>query len=288
MTQKASLYKAVQIQDGDGPAISFLYNTAAGRVLLRLLIKTAVSKLAGSILSSPASRLLVKGFINRNNIDMEEYKDVKYRSFNEFFIREINEGSRPLPDSDDDLAAPSDGKLTAYPITAGSVFNIKHSVYSVDDLLEDKELAAEFEDGVCLVFRLTPDDYHRYSYIDDGQILHRKRIDGKLHTVRPIAFQTRGVFCQNTREYEVMLTRSFGKVVQMEVGALFVGKISNYCNGPDVRRGDEKGMFQFGGSTVIMLFQKDKITVDGVIYENTLMNNETIVKMGNKIGERSS
>jgi len=286
MNRGAHAFKSVDISDTDNSTLSFLYNTVPGRALLKIIVRPPVSKLSGSILKSPASRVLIKGFIRRNSIDMEEYRSARFNSFNDFFIREIKEGSRPFPDKENDVAAPCDGKLTVYPVTPDSVFCIKRSKYSLCDLLQDRELADEFSDGVCLIFRLTPDDYHRYSCIDDGEVLQRKRIDGILHTVRPVAYQRYSVFCQNSREYTVMRTANFGKIIQVEVGALFAGRITNHNHSGAIKRGDEKGMFQFGGSTVIMLFQKDRVSIDETIIENTLQNKETIVRMGNKIGEK--
>jgi len=268
-------------------ALRFLYRTPPGRVLLKLLVVKPVSRCAGRILNSRPTRVFIRGFVKRNKINMAEYPRVKYRSFNDFFTREVNMDYRPFPENDCDVAAPCDGKLTAYPITASGVFNIKNSVYTISDLLEDKELASDFIDGVCMIFRLTPDDYHRYYYIDDGEILAQKRIKGKLHAVRPIAQRRYNVFSRNAREYTVMQTRNFGKVVQMEVGALFVGRISNNDSVQSFKRGDEKGMFQFGGSTVIMLFQKGAITPDNKIFENTLNDKETIVRMGYIVGEKA-
>jgi len=266
----------------------FLYKTIIGRFLLNLLIRPTISKIAGSLIRSPASRIFIKGFIKNNNIEMDEFRADKFRSFDDFFIREIKEGLRPFPDNKLDVPAPCDGKLTVYPITPDSIFSVKHSKYSVYDLLQDRELANEFSDGLCLVFRLTPDDYHRYSYIDDGEVLIRKKIDGKLHTVQPIACQLLDVYCQNSREYEVLETVNFGKIVQMEVGALFVGKISNHKKSREFKRGEEKGMFQFGGSTVILLFKKDVITVDELIWENSRKDIETVVKMGSRISHRGT
>jgi len=284
MTQRVYSYKAVDIPDTYGCFTRFLYNSVPGRIILKILIRTTVSKLAGLLLRCPASRIFIKGFVKRNNIDMGEYRDVKFKSFNDFFIREIKEECRPLPDSDHDVVAPSDGKLTAYPIASDSVFDIKKSKYSIESMLRDKKLADEFSDGVCLIFRLTPDDYHRYIYVDDGEVLLQKRINGVLHTVRPIAFEQYDVFSENTREYTLVQTKDFGKVIQMEVGALFVGSITNHNKSRTVKRGDEKGMFQFGGSTIVMLFQKDAVAISDSIYENTLKGKETIIKMGSKVG----
>jgi len=285
MNQNFSLYDTVNISDTTKRSVNFLYKTVPGRILLRLLIKTSVSKSAGLILSSPVSSLFIKGFIKRNSINMEEYKKEKYKSFDDFFIRESAEGFRAFPSNFNDLAAPCDGKLTAYYITEDSVFDIKNSKYSIGELLQDNKLADEYSNGVCVIFRLTPDDYHRYAYIDDGEVLHREYIKGKLHTVQPVAHKY-GVFCRNSREYTVIRTENFGKVVQIEVGALFVGRIVNRdCQ--TVKRGDEKGMFQFGGSTIILLFQSGVVKIDETIFKNTLDNKETIVKMGDVIGEKT-
>jgi phosphatidylserine decarboxylase len=277
-------HETVPISYSGGGVVNFLYNSFLGRVLLSLLVRPLVSKFAGLILDSSHTKFLIRGFIKRNNIIMDEYHSVEYKSFNDFFIREIKKELRPFSDNMLFLAAPCDGKLTAYPIMPDCTFRIKNSIYTIEGLLQDKELAAELTDGVCLIFRLSPDDYHRYAYIDNGKCLHRKKIKGVLHTVRAVSQRHYKVYIQNSREYEVMQTERFGKVIQMEVGALFVGQISNHDKNV-FERGDEKGMFEFGGSTIVMLFQKDSVLIENIIYENTLNDKETIVKMGYKIGE---
>ena len=264
--------------------ISFLYKTLPGRLLLSIIIRPIFSKFFGFIMSSGISKPLISGFVRKNNIDLSEYKDVQYSSFNEFFWREIKEEFRPIPPNAGDVIAPCDSKLTAYQITDESVFKIKNSLYDTNSLLADKELAEDFSGGICLIFRLMPDDYHRYCYIDDGEVVSRKKIRGVLHTVRPIAMQRYKIFAQNSREYAVLQTKNLGKVVQMEVGALFVGKILNNDVDNSFTRGQERGMFEFGASTVVMLFQKDAIVVEDVIFENTRDNKETIVRMGMRIG----
>ena len=266
--------------------ILFLYKTLPGRIILRLLLKRTISKFLGIIMDSGISRFLIHAFIKNNNICMDEYKTTKYKSFNDFFTREIKKGGRVISTNTHEVIAPCDGKMTVYPITSDSVFRIKNSVYSVNGLLQNRQLADDFTGGICLIFRLMPDDYHRYCYIDDGEIVSQKKIKGVFHTVRPIAMQRYNIYTQNSREYAVLQTINFGKVIQIEVGALFIGRIVNHIKEGAFKRGDEKGMFEFGGSTIILLFQKDVIKADDIIYENTQQNKETIVKMGNKIGEK--
>jgi len=288
MMQEKSTYDTVPVSYNNGLAVSFLYNTLPGRLCLNLLVRTIFSKTAGMILDSKTTRVFIRGFIKRNQIDMDAYTALKYRSFNDFFKRQIKKELRPFPDNPFDLAAPCDGKLMVYPISPCSDFHIKNTVYTIYDLLQDEPLAHEFMGGLCLVYRLMPDNYHRYSYIDDGVSIDHKKIKGKLHAVRPIAQQRYKVFAQNAREFEVLQTKHFGKVVQMEVGALFVGRITNHNMGCNFKRGDEKGMFEFGGSTVIMLFQQNSIELDEAIFTSTLENKETIVTMGLKIGTSKS
>ena len=285
MSQSSSIYETIQISNKSGIGAGFLYKTLPGRILLRCLVKTTVSKFAGAVMDSPASRVFVRGFVKRNNINMDDYQKDKFRSFNDFFVRELKPDQRFFSDNELGLTAPCDGKLSAYPITSDGVFRIKNSVYSIEDLLQDKTLAREYIGGLCLIFRLTPDDYHRYVYIDDGESICRRSIKGVLHTVRPIAQQRYKVFIRNTREYEVLQTAHFGRVIQMEVGAMLVGRITNHNNGHTFKRGDEKGMFKFGGSTIVMLFEKDMVTLDSDIISNTQDNMETIIKMGCEIGE---
>ncbi|MCL2442430.1 MAG: phosphatidylserine decarboxylase [Treponema sp.] len=279
-------YVTKEIKYKDKSAANFLYNSLPGRILLKLLVKNTVSRFAGVLMKSSASKRFITRFIKQNNIDMDEYENVNYKSFNDFFIRKIKNGNRPFSDNINDIIAPCDGKLTIYPITPDGSFIVKNSIFTIESLLMDKNLADEFKDGICLIFRLTPDDYHRYIYIDDGEIISAKKIKGVLHTVRPIAFDKYKVYKQNTREYTVQQTKNLGKVIQMEVGALFVGRISNHIKGHTFKRGDEKGMFEFGGSTIVLMFQKNTVELNKSIYENTLLKKETIVKMGNKIGEK--
>lgn len=280
-------YETKEISYKDNPAINFMYHTLLGRMLLRLLIKPTISKFFGLLMDCRLSILFIPAFIKNNKICLDEYKSVKYKSFNDFFTREVKTGARPISKNKFDVIAPCDGKLTAYFITDKRVFRIKNSVYNVGELLVNEQLADEFMDGICLIFRLTPDDYHRYYYIDNGEVVSSKKIKGVLHTVRPIALQQYNVYAQNTREYTVLQTKNFGKVIQIEVGALFVGRIANHRTREVFKRGQEKGMFEFGGSTIVMLFQKNTIKVDENIVQNTRSNKETVVRMGNKIGEKA-
>lgn len=272
--------------DGQERLISLLYKTLPGRVLLKLLISPCVSKAAGAFLSSGMSRVLIGPFIRRNGIDMTQFEPVRYRSYNEFFSREIREGARPIDMNPGHLIAPCDSKLTALQISEGSVFHLKHTPYTVESLLRNGGLAGKYAGGYALIFRLTVDDYHRYCYPADGEKGETVRIPGVFHTVNPIANDHYPIYKENTREYSVLHSGVFGDMLMMEVGALLVGRIVNHHGKTGVRRGQEKGYFQFGGSTVVLLLEAGAAQIDRDIIENSREGIETVVRMGEKIGER--
>ena len=180
---------------------------------------------------------------------------------------------RPFSKEPHDFISPCDGKVSVYPISEHTNFKIKHTWYSVRTLLRNPRLAAKYKGGTCIVFRLTVDDYHRYCYVDHGYKGKEHFVPGVFHTVNPVANDYVPVFKENTRVYTSMYTENFGQVVQVEVGPFWVGKIHNYYKGEcEIRKGVEKGRFEFGGSTIILLIQKDRIRLDSQLMENTLMD----------------
>ena len=152
--------------------------------------------------------------------------------------------------------------------------------------MEDASLAAAYSGGTALVLRLSPDDYHRYCYVDDGEISQYKEISGRLHAVRPIVHHYYPVFSQNARAVTVMETKTFGRVTQVEVGALMVGKICNYKTAGTISFGEEKGYFAFGGSTIVLLFQKGCVEVSQEIFQLAEQGEEQVIRIGSDIGRR--
>lgn len=266
----------------ESKGLRFLYENIFGRVLLCVLTSRPVSKIAGAFLSCRLSKGLIRKFVSNNNIDLNDFESENFRCFNDCFCRKIKEGKRPLEQG---FIAPCDGLLSVYPIKDGLVMPIKQSQYSVADLLQDNELAKEFDGGTALVFRLCVNHYHRYSYFDDGVKGENIFIKGRLHTVRPIALRNCPVFVENCREMTVMDTVHFGKAVQIEVGAMLVGKIANLHGAGPIKRGDEKGMFLYGGSTIVLLLQKDAAILPNELFEATEKGLETPVQLGQQIGE---
>jgi phosphatidylserine decarboxylase len=264
--------------------LKLLYGTVPGRLLLKPLTAPIVSAAAGKFMDSPLSKPLIKRFIKSSGIDTSQFVMEGFRSYNDFFTRKVRDGMRPVDMQPEHLISPCDSKLTAYRIDSRSIFRIKDSRYRVADLLGDKELARRFVGGDCLVFRLEVDDYHRYCYIDNCTKTGNTFIKGELHTVNPIALEKYNIYKRNCREFTLLSTENFGTAAQIEVGAMMVGRICNHhCEG-SFRRGEEKGMFQFGGSTVVLLFEKDRIVLDDDIIRNSSEGAETVVKYGERIG----
>lgn len=258
----------------------FLYQTKLGRILLKLIYIPIISKISGLYFNLKISKLSIKKFIKKNNINMDEYEQKEYHNFNDFFTRNIIPEKRPINKDKNVLISPCDAKLTCYKISENNGFKIKNSIYTIEDLLQTKEYN-QYKNGYVLIFRLAVDDYHHYCYIDDGTSDDIHRIKGKLHTVRPIALENYPVFVQNERTWQTLHTKHFNDIIQIEVGALMVGKIIN-LNKTKYQKGEEKGYFKFGASTIILLV--NDINIDKDILNNTKNKIETIVKMGEQIG----
>ena len=284
MKQKFRNGVVVEKYDGQEKLLSLLYGSAAGRVLLKPLTAPAVSRLGGWFLSTGVSRVLIKPFIRANGIDMTQFEPVSYRSYNEFFSRRIRPEARPVDMDPKHLISPCDSKLTALPIGEDTVFTLKHTAYTVSSLLKSDTLAKRYAGGYALIFRLTVDDYHRYCYVAEGEKSENTRISGVLHTVNPIANDHFPIYKENSREYSILHNAKFGDILMMEVGALLVGRIVNHHEAAEVTRGQEKGYFQFGGSTVVLLTEPGSVIIDEDILHNSREGTETIVRYGEKIG----
>ena len=238
-------------------------------------------------MDTPLSTRRIEHFIRANKLDMSDYIKQDYRCFNDFFTRQIKDGARPVNMEPDTLISPCDGYMSAYRISADSEFSIKRSWYNVDDLVGGAQIAADYMNGVCLVLRLGVENYHRYCYIDDGFKSRNRHIKGRYHPVQPIVVRKRPVFMQNTREYCVMYTENFGSVVQIEVGACLVGKIKNYREAGVTRRGEEKGLFRFGGSTIVLLFKEGVLELPQEVFDDTLRGIERPVRFGSAICKKA-
>lgn len=261
--------------------LNFLYNTFWGRVCLKFVTLPLFSKISAFYNNTGFSRGKIDKFIKKYNINLSDCEKRKYKSFNDFFTRkkEVTISENPLH-----FISLADSKLTIYKIQKDLKIQVKNTVYTIYELLEDEKDVQKYVDGYCLIFRLSMDDYHRYCFVDNGYVQKQRIIKGKLHTVSSISKEYK-VYSKNSRVCNYLNTENFGEIIVIEVGALLVGKIINH-NLKEFKKGDEKGYFELGGSTIVMLVQNN-IKFDNDIIENSLKQIETKVSYGEKIGEKS-
>jgi phosphatidylserine decarboxylase len=270
-----------------GGALNFLYNNAFGRLISKLLVRKFVSNLGRLYMESSLSKRRIKKLIKEHGIDMSDYEDREFSSFNDFFTRKLAPGKRTVDQDNNACVSPADSKLTVYDISEDSIYRIKGCDYSIITLLGgDESLASEFYGGKCFIYRLTVDNYHRYCYPDNGTEVEHRFIPGIYHTVNPIAIERYDVYGKNCRELTLLDTESFGRIAYIEVGAMMVGRINNHHAKEPFARGDEKGYFSFGGSTIIVLYKKDSVIPDADIAENSKTETETVVMFGERVGTR--
>jgi len=269
-------------------SLKFLYSTKTGNLLRDILIvRIIVSVLYGYFMKLPCSQKKIISFINKYSINPDEFdlQINKFKSFNDFFIRKLKPEMRPFSDVPDELASPVDARLTVISIKPDTHLFIKKNKFSLYDFIGIKE-ANLFAGGICLQFRLNPADYHRFHYFDNGVHDAIKTIPGILHSVNPLALNSvADIYLKNRRNFTVLQTVHFGTVIQAEIGAMLVGRIhQHFPKGTQFVRGEEKGYFEFGGSTILLFFKKNSITIDEDILKYSDMGIETLVLCGMKIG----
>ena len=262
-------------------ALDILYNTAGGRFFLwSVAARPWFSQLLTKYHQSTLSQKDIVPFIKKHKVqECPRKANEKYQTFNDFFTRKKDITFNPEKNV---LIAPADSKMRIFPISDDLRFKVKGSTYSVAEILGSDIDAQPFKNGTCVVFRLSVDDYHRYHFIDNGKFIGSYKIHGELHTVRPIA-EEYGVYARNTRVINMMDTENFGRIAQIEVGALLVGKIVNHPGVVDFEKGQEKGYFEYGGSTIVMLFNKDIQFDEDILHMNSF-GVETRVRVGERIG----
>lgn len=276
--RKTKTYEDI-VQYGAGK-LDFLYNNPVGRIFLGIAVSPFVSNIYASKNARKSSVKKIPAFIKEHNIDMSDFEDREYKSFTDFFTRKIRYGKRPVDMTPGALISPADSKLLVYEIEKDTVMRIKGRTYTADEILGDSENAKEFAGGYALVFRLTVDDYHRFCYPDKGCLISKRFIKGKLHTVSPVS-KNHKIYMENTRLVNLLKTEKFGTIAYIEVGAMLIGRIVD--NGTDVfEKGQEKGYFEPGGSTVIIMVRN--VEIDKDIMEQSASGIETKVRYGERIG----
>jgi phosphatidylserine decarboxylase len=251
------------------------------------------SVIAGKLADTRLSSLYIPLFMKKYGLSEDDFEQPlrSYRTFNEFFSRKLKPAVRTITHDEHAIASPADGAaLVIQNIGNSTQFPIKGVLFDLNALLKDKELAAEFNGGTAFVIRLAPWDYHRLHFPLAGRPEAPQVIHGKYESVHPFVY-SRGIQPLTVNERHLILyqTETVGTIALIPVGALFVGAITEtYTVGQQYHAGDEMAYFSFGGSTVVLLFKKDTITVSEEIILNSSEGKETAVKMGQTIAQSQS
>ena len=274
---------------GDG-ALRFAYETLLGRTLWPVLFGSKlVSAWMGRRYDSPKSKKDIAKLAAIPGCRAEEAEKpiAEYGSFNEFFTRRLKRGARPLGEG---VTSPADGRLRLYlNATPDTPFPLKgatrslRAVFAPDD---SAPLPAAFD---IAVFRLAPVDYHRFHFPFDCTTPEAPRvIPGKYHSVNPIALvRYPDVYADNERQI-VACDTAFGRAYLVDVGAFGVGTIVQTYSGSTHKKGDEKGYFKFGGSTVILVTPAGALDFSPDLVRNSALGLETRILCGDSIARISS
>jgi phosphatidylserine decarboxylase len=270
--------------------VRLAYENPGGRFFVWLLARRAIfSKWYGRKMNKTVSSLQIMPFIAEYDIDVDEFakSPFDYKTFNEFFYRALKPEVRPIAPGERVAVFPADGRHLAFPdIQAAAGFYVKGSKFSFAELLGDEQVAAKFAGGAMLISRLCPVDYHRFHFPVSGIPGEPRLINGWLYSVSPVALRRRlRYLVENKREVTLIESPVFGTVAVVEVGATNVGSIrQSFVPGRPVAKGDEKGLFAFGGSCVITIFQRARIRFDEDIVKQSATHLETYAKMGDRLG----
>ncbi|MBI5159850.1 MAG: phosphatidylserine decarboxylase [Micrococcales bacterium] len=272
-------------------AMKVLYGTKAGQLATgRWVVHPAISRMVGFWQDTPMSTRRLAEFVRHYGIDMtESVKQVpQFKTFNDFFTRRLRPEARPIDFEPDVLISPADGRTLVVPELTGDLeLEVKSVRYSIRRLLAGVIDPTEFDGGSAIVIRLCPVDYHRFHFPDSGNAAAAVDVPGKLHSVSPLALATRlDIFGENKRAVTRFDSDGFGTVAIVEVGALCVGTIVQTYRAGRVDRGAEKGMFKFGGSTIVMLFGPKRVRFDEDLVANSARGYETRVLFGTCIARR--
>lgn len=265
-------------------ALKFAYETALGRTLWPVLFGSRlVSALMGAYYDSPKSKKAIASLASIPGCLVEEAEKPlgEYGSFNEFFTRRLKAGARAVGGG---LVSPADGRLMLYlGADADSPFPLKGASKSLRTVFGADAPSGKYD---IAVIRLAPVDYHRFHFPCDSKLEGEiKVIPGKYHSVNPIALvKYPDVYADNERQI-AKLSAAFGEYYLVDVGAFGVGTIRQTFSGREFKKGEEKGLFKFGGSTVIFIAKAGTIKFDEDIVKNSARGLESRVLCGEKIGE---
>ncbi|RMD40210.1 hypothetical protein DV735_g4929, partial [Chaetothyriales sp. CBS 134920] len=276
--------------------IRLLYKALGSREMEKKRIKKMLRSLSikqGRKYDDPASTSQIEGFIQFHQLDMSEVllSTSEFRSFNEFFYRALKPNARPCsaPDRPEIIVSPADCRSVVFnTIDDATRIWVKGRDYSLERLFGDAYPldAKRYKGGSMGIFRLAPQDYHRFHIPVDGVLGVPKLIEGEYYTVNPMAIRSAlDVYGENVRVVTPIDSVAHGRVMYVCIGAMMVGStVITRKPGEKVKRAEELGYFKFGGSTVLLFFEPGKMVYDSDLVENSKEALETLVRVGMSIG----
>ncbi len=269
-------------------ALRFLYGSKIGKLLATLLAKVSLfSQFFGWWQRRSWTKKKISPFIVQYGIDASEFERPveSYPSFDAFFVRNLKKESRPLSPGP---IIPADGRYLFYQdISTCDGFVVKGKKFSLEKLIGAESLAKGYTNGSMVIARLCPSDYHRFHFPVDCIPGPAHLINGPLYSVNPIAIkQNIDLLTENKRIVTHLKTDYYGTILFIEIGATNVGSIhQTYHPGTPYKKGDEKGYFSFGGSSLILLFEKGSIYLASDLLINSAQHIETLCLMGQPLQE---
>jgi phosphatidylserine decarboxylase len=247
--------------------------------------------------------ILIKGFIQIYDPDLSLIKkeNIKeFKSYNDFFIRELKANSRPIEQSENIITSPVDGTVVDFgKIIEDNLIQAKEFKYSISDLLGNVDLGAKFRNGLFVTIYLAPTDYHRIHSPYAGKIISSNHMGTSLHSVNDRAQRLiPSLYVKNERGLVVVESKKLSYAL-VSVGASIVGSIvpfwsknkikfrndliKQWRKGPEenqkyVKKGQEIAHFRMGSTVILLLPEANKINI------NSLYQNKT-VKFGEKLIE---
>jgi phosphatidylserine decarboxylase len=242
------------------------------------------SRLYGYLQKRPSSAKKVAPFIREFGVDESEFIETDFKSFNDFFIRKLKPETRPIDNDPKVICLPADGRYLVYPQLKD--FIVKGQEFSLAAFLCNSALAARYKEGSMAIARLCPSDYHRFHFPCDGLASKATLVNGPLFSVNPMALKKRlAILAENKRMITEIETEEFGTMLYIEIGATNVGSIrQTYKADSQVKKGQEKGYFEFGGSCIVLLFERGRVIFDRDLVENTRKKIETRANFGEPLG----
>jgi phosphatidylserine decarboxylase len=231
----------------------------------------------------------IEPFVRKNHIDMSEFEPIEYRSFAEFFERRFRPGVRKFPAAPGEMGAFAEARYFAWERwEVEQQFPVKGQSLRPDQILGASQRAQRFVGGPVFLVRLAPVDYHHVHYCDDGTTLDHDRMGRRLWTVNQHALRSKpDIPFENERNINILETRNFGLLGFVEVGALSVGRIVQvHPLDATYHRGDEKSVFRFGGSAIVVFGEPSAWRPNDDIVGHTREGIETFVRLGETVGVR--